>query len=27
MAAMMQSHMSEQQGGMQGMGQGMMENN
>jgi|TARA_R110000868_G_scaffold50429_5_gene161152 Ca2+-binding EF-hand superfamily protein len=27
MAAMMQSHMSEQQGGMQGMGQGIMENN
>ena len=27
MAAMMQSHMSRQQGGMQGMGQGMMENN
>ena len=27
MAAMMQSHMSGQQGGMQGMGHGMMENN
>ncbi|NDV89358.1 calcium-binding protein [Aurantimonas aggregata] len=26
MAAMMQSHMSEQQGGMQSMGQGMMKN-
>jgi len=27
MAAMMQSHMSEQQGGMPGMGQGMVQNN